>query len=344
MTTAYITDVRYHVHDLPGHVETAARLKAVHARLDTEGISNRMLRLAPDVATDAQILSVHTEEYLEDILKWTETQRGIMLGADTYALPKSLAAARLSAGAAIRGIDAILKGEAHNALVCARPPGHHAVPSMAMGFCLLANVSIAARHAQQAYGLRRILIVDFDVHHGNGTQDIFFEDPNVLFISTHRYGNFYPGTGGIDEIGTGPGRGATINIPFGVGVGDQGYQAVFEQVVGPAARRFGPELILVSAGYDAHFADLLYSGIQLSLTGYAALTRALMVLAEELCDGKIAFVLEGGYNLEALSNGVLNTGYALLGEPTIADPLGPGKSPEPPVTRLIERLRTLHDL
>lgn len=344
MTTAYITDTRFHVHDLPGHVETAARLKAIHARLDGAGVSGHMLRLAPEAATDAQILTVHTQEYLDDILKWTEQQAGVMLGADTYALPKSFGAARLSCGAAIRGVDAVMSGEAHNALVCARPPGHHAVADMAMGFCLLANISIAAKHAQQRYNVKRVLIVDYDVHHGNGTQDIFYHDPSVLFISTHRYGNFYPGTGAIEQIGEGEGRGTTLNIPFGIGVGDAGYAAAFEQIVWPAARRFQPELILVSAGFDAHFADLLYSGIQLSLTGYAHLTRELIRMAETLCGGKIVFVLEGGYNLDALSGGVLNVAYALLGDPTLVDPLGPGKSPEPPVDKLIERLRILHHL
>lgn len=354
MTTAYVTDTRFNAHTLAGHVESAERLKAIHDKLDNTllnglPISSHMLRLTPEPATDAQLRACHTEDYLTNVLAWTETQRGVMIGADTYCLPVSFEIAKLSAGAAIRGVDAVLRGEAANALVCARPPGHHAVPDMAMGFCLLGNVSIAARHAQAAYGLKRILIVDFDVHHGNGTQDIFYSDPDVLFISTHRYGRhafgmyYYPGTGGISEIGEGAGRGATLNIPLPENVGDQGYRLVFEQVIWPAARRFKPELIIVSAGFDAHWADPL-RGERLSLSGYARLSRELIRMAVELCGGRIVFVLEGGYHLEVLSHGVLNVAYALLGSPEISDPLGPAAGAETDITNLIERLKTTHDL
>jgi acetoin utilization deacetylase AcuC-like enzyme len=341
MTTAYITDPRFAAHTLAGHSEYAGRLTAIQEALDRQGVTGRMARLAATEATEAHLRAVHSAEYLQ-LLAWTETQKGLMLGPDTYVLPQSSGVARLASGAAIRGVDAVLNKEADNALVCARPPGHHATPQMGMGFCLLNNVAIAARHAQNAHGLKRVMIVDYDVHHGNGTQDVFYADPSVLFVSTHQY-PWYPGTGAVDEIGTGEGVGATVNIPLQAGVGDDSYALIYEQVVWAVARRFQPELILVSAGFDAHWADPL-GQINLSLKGYDYLTRQLILMAEALCDGRIVFVLEGGYNLNSLSHGVLNVAYALLGDSQLADPLGPAKGKEPSVRPLIAQIKQLHNL
>src|SRR5450755_1482045 len=183
MTTAYITDTRFEAHTLAGHAEFAGRLTAIQDLLKQYGLPRRMLELAPTPATDAQIQAVHTPDYLE-LLTWTEKQKGMQLGPDTYVLPASFGVAKLSSGAAIGGVDAVLSGKANNALVYARPPGHHATPQMGMGFCLLSNVAIAARHAQAAHHIKRVLIVDYDVHHGNGTQEVFYADPDVMFIST----------------------------------------------------------------------------------------------------------------------------------------------------------------
>ncbi len=341
MTTAYISDSRVQVHTLSGHVESAARLAAVQARLTESQVTDHMLALTPEPISDAQILSVHTQDYL-DLLKWTEGQRGVQLGADTYALPESLGAARLSSGAALRAVDAVCSGEAHNALVATRPPGHHAIPDMAMGFCLLANVALAARHAQARYGLTRILIVDYDVHHGNGTQDIFYKDDTVYFVSTHQ-SPWYPGTGALNETGEGTGKGATLNVPLPVGVGDQGFGRIYDEVLWAAARRFRPELMIISAGFDAHWRDPL-GGLQLSLSGYASLSRALIRMAEEVCGGKIIFVQEGGYDLEVLSHGMLNVAYALLGRDTVSDPIGAAPQAEPNISDLIERLKAVHGL
>jgi acetoin utilization deacetylase AcuC-like enzyme len=341
MTTAYITDTRYAEHTLTGHVERAERLQAIHALLKAEGIDKHLRSIAPEPITDSQILSVHTEGYL-DLLKWTTTRPGMMLGSDTYVLPHSFEIARLSAGAAVRGVDAILSGEAQNALVCARPPGHHAVPDTGMGFCLLSNIAIAARHAQTQYGVGRVLIVDIDVHHGNGTQDIFYADPSVLLISTHQ-SPFYPGTGAIKESGSGAGQGFTVNLPLPAHTGDAGYRSAYEQVIWPAAQRFRPELILVSAGFDSHWADPLCD-MNLTLDGYAWITRELLRMAETLCQGKIAFVLEGGYNLTSLSHGVLNVAHALLGHVTVSDPLGLPADKETEIGPLLAQIRQVHQL
>ncbi len=341
MTTAYVTDTRFAAHTLAGHAEFAGRLTAIQELLDQHGVPDRMTKRIPEAATQEQLLTAHTPEYLE-VLAWTETQKGLMLGPDTYVLPQSFGIARLASGAAITGVDAVMSGQANNALVCARPPGHHATPQSGMGFCLLNNVAVAARHAQNAYGLKRILIADYDVHHGNGTQDIFYSDPSVLFISTHQY-PWYPGTGAVEEIGEGAGIGATVNIPLEAGVGDEGYAQVYEQIIWPVVRRFQPELILVSAGFDAHWADPLCR-MKLSLKGYDYLTRQLMLMADTFCGGKIVFVLEGGYNLNSLTHGVLNVAHALLGDSDRVDPIGPAKGAEPDVGPLLARVKQAHGL
>jgi acetoin utilization deacetylase AcuC-like enzyme len=206
----------------------------------------------------------------------------------------------------------------------------------------LGNIAIAARHAQQ-HGIKRIMIVDYDVHHGNGTEAAFYNDPSVLFISTHQY-PLYPGTGAAEDIGTGEGEGYTINIPLPAGTGDAGYAAVFERIIAPAAQRFKPELILVSAGYDAHWLDPL-AMMRLSLEGYAHLGRELIHMADKYCDGKIVFVMEGGYNLDALSYGFCNIARLLLGEEA-EDLLGlpENKRDEPDIAPLIDQLTLLHEL
>jgi acetoin utilization deacetylase AcuC-like enzyme len=211
-----------------------------------------------------------------------------------------------------------------------------------MGFCLLNNIAIAARHAQRAHGIAQVLIVDFDVHHGNGTQDALYDDPSIMFISTHQ-SPLYPGTGMIGETGYGAGTGYTLNIPLPPGVGDSGYTTVFDHIVLPAARCFDPQLILVSAGFDAHWADPL-ANMRLSLAGFSALTRSLITLAQELCAGRIVFVLEGGYNLQVLSHGWANIARALLGQPDGDDPIGAASGHEPALTALLDRVRHVHKL
>lgn len=342
MTTAYVTHPLYTGHDLPNHPERPARVKAVWRALDESGVAQRMKRLTPYALGDEAILAVHTRQYVELLHLCANHDHGMRFDADTLALPETPEIARLSAGGVVAAVDAIMTGAVDNALSVTRPPGHHAIPQRAMGFCFLSNVAIAARHAQRTYGIRRVMIVDYDVHHGNGTQDAFYDDKDVLFISTHQY-PYYPGSGAVAETGAGPGLGATINIPLTAGHGDRCYAEIYRQVVWPAARRFKPELIIVSAGFDAHWDDPL-AMMNLTLRGYDHLTRELIRMARELTQGRILFALEGGYDLTVLANGVLNVAYALLDDPTVSDPLGGKKEYEVDIRDLLDYVRKAHDL
>jgi acetoin utilization deacetylase AcuC-like enzyme len=344
MKTAYLTDSSFNQHNFPGHPEHAGRIEAIWERLETSGLLKQLLPIAPAAASDAQIVAVHRQEHLRRLIAVAGGARTVRLDPDTYALPCSLAVARLAAGAVIGAVDAVLSEQADNALAIKRPPGHHATGERAMGFCLLNNVAIGARHALDKPGIERVLILDYDVHHGNGTNDIFYADPSVCFISIHQ-SPFYPGTGALDEIGAGAGRGYTLNIPLAGGHGDASYRRLFNEVVVPAIERFDPDLMLISAGFDAHWSDPL-AGMQLTLGGYDYMARECIGLAQRLCDGRIVFVMEGGYDLRALAHGWVNTARALLGLDGISDPYGEAPSPadESAVQRLIDKLRRLHRL
>jgi acetoin utilization deacetylase AcuC-like enzyme len=256
----------------------------------------------------------------------------------------SYQAAVYAAGGLLNATAEVMDGKLDSAFALVRPPGHHAEWNCGMGFCLFNNVAIAAKYALQKYKLNRILIVDFDLHHGNGTQDAFYSDPQVLYFSTHQYPH-YPGTGNYDEIGQGAGVGTTINVPLPAGCGDEKYLKVFNEILAPAAERYKPQLILVSAGYDAHWADNLGSQ-RLTVTGYAQFTEILMNLAQKLCDGKLVLTLEGGYNLAALAASVRATFDVLLGNKKVEDPVGP-----PPalhydidITPLLDKIKQIHGL
>jgi acetoin utilization deacetylase AcuC-like enzyme len=248
----------------------------------------------------------------------------------------------MAAGGLIEATLAVIDNRVDNAFALVRPPGHHAMPGHGMGFCLFGNVVLAAQAARLDRGLDRVLIVDFDVHHGNGTQAMVEHDPAIFFVSSHQY-PYYPGTGAARETGRGPGQGTVVNLPLSPGAGDHVFQGLYQQVVIPVARRFAPDLILVSAGFDAHWDDPL-AGLGLSLAGYAWIAQTLVALADELCSGRIVFTLEGGYHLDVLSHGILNTFHALLGEETVEDPLGPCRWSEPDAEDYIATLRQLHGL
>ena len=342
MSTAYVTHPLYIDHDYPGHSEHAGRIKAVWRELESSNLTPRLVKLTPDEISDEQLLSVHTEAYLNLLNMLPVQERAVLLDPDTYALPETPEIARLSAGGVVLAVEAVLNGQVNNAMACVRPPGHHALIERGMGFCILGNVPIAVKNAQKKFGIERVMIVDYDVHHGNGTQDMFYSDPSVLFISTHQY-PFYPGTGRAEEIGAGQGRGTTINIPLPPGVGDVGFAAIYEQLIWPAALRFRPEMIMVSAGFDAHWRDPL-AQLRLSLTGYNHITRELIRMADEICGGRIVFAMEGGYDLEVLAHAWRNVAHALLGDREVSDPLGLRPGVEPDLTAHLNYLRQLHTL
>ncbi len=261
------------------------------------------------------------------------------MDADTYLGRQSVDVARLAAGSAAAMACGLARDEFGIGFAALRPPGHHAEANRAMGFCLLNNVAIAARAAQREEGVERILIVDWDVHHGNGTQHSFEEDPSILYFSTHQFPH-YPGTGNFDEIGRGRGVGATVNVPMPPGCGDAEYLGVFQRILAPVARHHRPELILVSCGFDAHRDDPLAS-MELSGAGFGALAQMVRALAAELCAGRLGFVLEGGYAASGLREGTEAVLAAALGD---GDPQPPAPEPVPgsALAHLIQRVGTVH--
>lgn len=307
--------------------------------LEKYGVLSEVMTLLPEPASVEQLRRVHTVNLIDYVHHVSQRGGGLLDHGDTYVTGESYDLARLAAGACAKAVDSIITGDARNGFALVRPPGHHAETDRVSGFCIFNNVAVAARQAQVGHDLKRVAIIDFDVHHGNGTQDIFFEDDSVLFISVHLFAPyFYPGIGGIHEIGTGRGKNFTLNVPLPPYVGDSGYRRVFDELIAPRLRQFGPEFLLVSAGFDAHWQDpLAIAG--LSLTGYSEITRKLIGYADELCGGRILFVLEGGYNLDVLSAGVVNLFHSLLGHDNIEDSFGPMSRPEHDITSLIERLK-----
>ena len=343
MKVGYVYDPIYLRHDTGPHVEVHQRLEAILAHLEKTGLKQKLTHVAPRPATIDEIALVHHRQYIAHIQEMA-LRGGGWLDVDTLMSADSYDAALYAAGGVITGADRVMTGELNSAFALVRPPGHHATYQQAMGFCLFNNIAIAARYALNRYSLDRIAIIDFDVHHGNGTQEAFYEDPKVSYISTHQHPH-YPGTGTIEETGSGKGKGNTINVPMPIGCGDSEYALVYEQIVKPAVRRFKPQLIMVSAGYDAHWADEL-SMEQLSVTGFARIMRTIRELAEELCQGRLVLTLEGGYNLRALAESVKATFDALLGSEKIDDTLGPPpyRVAAPNPATLIEAVKKLHDL
>lgn len=340
MATGYVYHPVYLEHNQPGHPENARRLERIMAALRDVGMLERLTPIEARPATEEELARVHTPGYIAYVQRVAERGGG-HLDADTYMNARSYEAAVMAAGGLLALVEAVLEGRVRNGFALVRPPGHHALPDRGMGFCLFNNVAVAARHAQTFPGIRRVFIADIDVHHGNGTQAVFEADPTVFYFSTHEY-PYYPGTGHWSEAGIGEGEGSILNVPLPAGVGDQGYLRVYEELLWSLVRRFRPDLILVSAGYDSHWQDPL-AMMQLSLGGYARIARELVAMAEELCGGRIVFTLEGGYHLDVLAHGVLNAFYALLGEETVSDPFGPPfPASEPDIGPLLARLKERH--
>lgn len=340
--TAIVYDPFNLRHTLEGHPENFRRLEGTWQLLQDDGILHHLIRVPSSPAPLDAILRVHTATYIER-LQAISARGGGRIDADTYANADSYHAALLAAGGLLNLTDMVLRGQVDNGFALIRPPGHHALEHRGMGFCLLANAAIAARWAQDHHGLERVLIVDFDVHHGNGTQDIFYDDPTVLFFSTHQF-PYYPGTGAADEVGSEMAYGTTVNVPFPTFVGDTGYLLAFQRVLEPIARDFRPQLIILSAGFDAHWLDPL-AGMNLSISGYMQIVQSLLALADELCDGRLVCVLEGGYHLEVLAHSVLSTIRLLSGNAKgISDPFGVAQQRERDVTNLLSRLQNLHNI
>ena len=343
MEVGFVYDPIYLKHDTGQHIENAKRLEAIISHLEQTQLKQQLTHIKPHAASTEELSLVHHKHYISHI-QGKAHKGGGWLDADTVMSPDSYQAAIYAAGGVIRATEAVINGEVDSAFALVRPPGHHATSQRAMGFCLFNNVAIATKYALANYKLERILIIDFDVHHGNGTQDTFYDNPQVLYISTHQY-PFYPGTGGIDETGAGEAKGTTVNIPLPAGCGDAEYLQTFEQIIVPAARRFNPRLILVSAGYDPHWADGL-ALMQVGVTGFGQMVKIIKELANELCSGRLVFTLEGGYNLTALAASIKATFDVLLGNTNIEDPLGqsPPRFPAPSIAPLIKKIKEIHNL
>lgn len=301
----------------PGHPERVERFEVMQVVV-SEFRARGGAVVAPRPATDDELLRVHDAEHVARIR--ATAGRATQLDPDTYTSPQSLDAALLAAGAAVGAVDHVLAGgQGTRAIAVVRPPGHHAERGKAMGFCLFNSIAVAAAHAR-AHGLSRVAVVDYDVHHGNGTQWSFYTDPSVLFVSSHQY-PFYPGTGAADEIGSGAGQGFTVNLPIVAGGTDEDYERLYARVALPIVRQFKPELILLSAGFDAHGDDPL-GGMRLTAGCFGRLTAAIGAVADECCNGRLVALTEGGYDLKALADSLRVTIEAL--DRPAADDVGRG--------------------
>lgn len=296
MTTLLLHHAAFLDHATPaGHPERPDRLRALHAALEHEDFA-ALKRVEAPMGSAEAAQSVHPERYVETIRSLVPEEGLRRIDPDTTASPGSWEAAMRAIGAALFAVDAVAKGEAANAFCAIRPPGHHAEPALAMGFCLFNTVAIAARHAQTAHGLERVAIVDWDVHHGNGTQDIFWSDPSVLYASTHQM-PLFPGTGALSETGAGN----IFNSPLSPGDGKEHFRAAFVERILPALEKFAPDLVLISAGFDAHRRDPL-AEINLDAEDFSWATGKLMDIADRSANGRVVALLEGGYDLKGLAD------------------------------------------
>jgi acetoin utilization deacetylase AcuC-like enzyme len=315
--TAVLKDPLFLEHD-PGydHVESPDRLSAIYKALARTEETDAFFYPECEPAGYADLAANHTPEYIERVAETAGKQFDV-LDPDTHTSPRSYEAAVLAAGAVITGLKLVAAGEADNAAALVRPPGHHAEADRARGFCLFNNIAVGARYGLKHLGMERILILDWDLHHGNGTQHAFYDTDQVLYISTHQY-PYYPGTGSLQEIGSGKGRGYNLNVPLPGGQGDQDFARIMNEFVVPVARRYKPDCIMISAGYDTHVLDPLGS-MGVTTAGFAYMTKVLVDLATELCGNRLLLVLEGGYYLQGLAEGVLASLHEMAGEKGLED-------------------------
>ncbi len=312
MATGWIYDERFKLHDTgPGHPESSRRLEVIIRRLQETGLLDRLENVPFDPLSVAGVTTVHRLNMVGRIQTMCE-EGGGMLDGDTPVSAESYDAALLAAGGTVAAVEAVMTGAVDNAFACVRPPGHHAEPEVPMGFCLFNNVAIAAKHVLLHHGLQRVLIIDWDAHHGNGTQRTFYQNPHVLYFSVHQY-PFYPGSGAASETGEGEAKGTTLNVPLVGGAGDDAFVRAIEYELGRAMESFQPEFILLSAGFDAHHRDPL-TGLQVTDEGYIRAGLAIKGMADQYCRGRWVSVLEGGYEAEALATGVENLVKIKLGD------------------------------
>ncbi|MBI2059519.1 MAG: histone deacetylase [Nitrospirae bacterium] len=299
------------------HPEKSERLQWITSGLTSSGLHDRLDTVVPRPATEEDIARVHTLSHIETI-RATQGSPRAQLDADTQTSEGSYEAAVLAVGGLCEAVDRVMDGKLDSVFAMVRPPGHHAERDRAMGFCLFNNIAIAAAYARSKHKLDRILIVDWDVHHGNGTQHAFFEDPHCLYVSTHQY-PFYPGTGHYRDVGMGEGEGFTVNVPLPAGQGDGEFRAIFDEVILPIATEYRPQIVMISAGFDAHKDDPL-AGMGLTGPGYGYMTRALKSVASASADGKLVVALEGGYSETGLQEGTQAVFHALLNDPMVKTP------------------------
>ncbi len=333
LPTLLLTDGTSVAHAHEHHPERPARLRAILDHLEVSGLRRRMVEPSTRSASDAELLRVHSAGHLERVA--ATSARAGWFDADTYTTTASEGAARRAAGAMVQAVEAVFGGSARNAFVATRPPGHHAEAEIAMGFCLYNTVAVGAAAALAA-GAQRVAILDWDVHHGNGTQAIFEADPRVLYASTHEY-PYYPGTGHFSERGVGLGAGMTLNVPLPRGAGDRAILRAYRELILPAVEEFRPDLVLVSSGWDAHARDPL-AGLEVTTAGYTQIAREVIEAADRLCEGRLVCALEGGYDEHALAWCAGSLVSLLLGDEPQADPEPVLAAPEPDVTPVFDAI------
>ena len=310
--TGIVRDNRYMDHVANTyHPESHQRLEVLYGMLQETEMKGKFIEVQPRMATREELELIHVPRYIQ-LVASTAGQACTMLDPDTYACSKSYETAKLAAGGTLVAVDRVLGGELDNAFAFVRPPGHHAESNRAMGFCLFNNVAIAAGYALKTHKLRKALIIDWDLHHGNGTQHSFYERADVLYFSTHQF-PYYPGTGYVNEVGSGTGKGFTVNVPLSPGPGDAEYMQIFEDILEPIAMEYKPDIVFVSAGFDIYYQDPL-GGMQVTPEGFANLAKIVLEFAKETCKGKVVFVLEGGYHLDGLRDSVKDVLKTMRGD------------------------------